>query len=77
MADGVFDFYNQIDRYYGESSPVDVLTPKTMQHLTFKNALADTVYFAQTVELPFDGSDKSSPKNAVCATRLPHQLFIY
>lgn len=51
-------------RYYGESSPVDVLTPKTMQHLTFKNALADTVYFAQTVELPFDGSDKSSPKNA-------------
>lgn len=36
-----------------------------MQHLTFKNALADAVYFAQNVKLPFDNSTKSSPKNAV------------
>ncbi|QKX63870.1 uncharacterized protein TRUGW13939_11041 [Talaromyces rugulosus] len=51
-------------RYYGKSSPVDTLTPKTMQHLTFKNALADTVNFAKNVKLPFDNSTKSSPDNA-------------
>uniref|UniRef100_A0A093W226 Putative serine protease EDA2 n=1 Tax=Talaromyces marneffei PM1 TaxID=1077442 RepID=A0A093W226_TALMA len=51
-------------RYWGESSPVDTLTPKTMQQLTFKNALADAVYFAKNVELPFDNSTKSSPQNA-------------
>jgi hypothetical protein len=53
------------DRYYGKSSPVDELTPKTMQHLTFKNALADTVHFAKNVKLPFDNSTKSTPDNAV------------
>lgn len=37
-----------------------------MQQLTFKNALADAVYFAKNVELPFDNSTKSSPQNAVC-----------
>lgn len=36
-----------------------------MQHLTFKNALADTVNFAKNVKLPFDNSTKSSPDNAV------------
>ncbi|OKL62721.1 hypothetical protein UA08_01895 [Talaromyces atroroseus] len=50
-------------RYWGESSPVDVLTPKTMQHLTFKNALADTVNFAKNVQLPFDTTNQSSPDN--------------
>jgi hypothetical protein len=54
------------DRYWGASSPVDILTPKTMQQLTFKNALADAVYFAKNVKLPFDNSTKSSPENAVC-----------
>ncbi|KAH8690492.1 putative serine peptidase [Talaromyces proteolyticus] len=51
-------------RYYGESSPVQELTPKTMQHLTFKNALADTVNFAKNVQLPFDNTTGSSPDNA-------------
>ncbi|KAH8694319.1 putative serine peptidase [Talaromyces proteolyticus] len=51
-------------RYYGESSPVQELTPKTMQHLTFKNALADTVNFAKNVKLPFDKTTGSSPENA-------------
>ena len=37
-----------------------------MQQLTFKNALADAVYFAKNVKLPFDNSTKSSPENAVC-----------
>lgn len=36
-----------------------------MQQLTFKNALADTVNFANNVKLPFDTSNKSSPENAV------------
>lgn len=37
-----------------------------MQQLTFKNALADTVNFANNVKLPFDNTTKSSPQNAVC-----------
>ncbi|RAO73404.1 uncharacterized protein BHQ10_009416 [Talaromyces amestolkiae] len=51
-------------RFYGNSSPVATLTPKTMQQLTFKNALADAVYFAKNLKLPFDNSTKSSPDNA-------------
>jgi len=42
-----------------------------MQQLTFKNALADAVYLAKNVKLPFDNSTKSSPENAVCIVRPP------
>jgi hypothetical protein len=53
------------DRYYGESSPYDELTPKTMQYLTFRQALADTVNFAKNVKFPFDTTGKSNADKAV------------
>lgn len=55
-----------LDRYWGESSPVDILNAKTMQYLTFKNALADTVNFANNVQLPFDTTNQSTPDLVVC-----------
>lgn len=53
------DWERILDRYYGASSPFDTLTVENLQLLTVKQAVADNVYFAQTVDLPFD-TDHSS-----------------
>ena len=51
-------------RYWGESSPYQVLTAKNLTHLTLDNALRDNTYFANKVRLPFDPSGGSHPKRA-------------
>lgn len=50
-------------RYYGQSSPYDILTVENLQQLTLKNAIADLTNFAKTAQLPFDTAGSSnSPK---------------
>ena len=51
-------------RYYGQSSPYDSLTAKTLQYLTLDNAIADNIYFARTVSLPFDATNSSQASRA-------------
>lgn len=51
-------------RYWGQSSPYDDLTAETLQFLTLKQAIADFVYFAKTVNLPFDTNHSSNAGNA-------------
>ncbi|RDW73596.1 hypothetical protein BP5796_07038 [Coleophoma crateriformis] len=51
-------------RYWGESSPYDVLTVENLKYLTLDNALADLTYFANNFDAPFDQSGGSNPKNA-------------
>lgn len=51
-------------RYWGESSPYDVLSVENLKYLTLDNALADLTYFANNFEAPFDYSGGSKPKNA-------------
>jgi len=40
-------------RYWGTSTPFDVLTTENMQYLTLENSIKDLTYFAKTVKLPF------------------------
>lgn len=40
-------------RYWGQSSPVDTLNAKSLQHLTLDQALRDMVRFAEKVDFPF------------------------
>lgn len=51
-------------RYWGASSPFDELTTKNLEYLTLEQAIADTNYFAEHVELPFDVDRTSSPDKA-------------
>ena len=63
------------DRYFGNSSPYADLTADHLQYLTLRNAIADLVYFAETVKLPFDASGKSSPSKAVSIHRQRVSVF--
>lgn len=54
-----------VDRYYGESSPYDVLSTKNLQYLTLEQAIADLTYFAKNVNLPFDANGSSNADKAV------------
>ncbi|QSZ37115.1 hypothetical protein DSL72_009208 [Monilinia vaccinii-corymbosi] len=51
-------------RYWGESSPYEDLTTTNLQLLTLKQAIADFVYFAKTVDLPFDTNHSSNAATA-------------
>ncbi|KAK3369928.1 putative serine peptidase [Podospora didyma] len=51
-------------RYYGKSSPFEVLDTRNLQYLTLANAIADSVHFAKAVKLPFDKSGKSNAPSA-------------
>lgn len=50
-------------RYFGESSPYDLLTVKNLSHLTLDNSMEDMVYFAKNFVPPFDKSGKSKHEN--------------
>lgn len=51
-------------RYWGNSSPYSVLTTENLTYLTLENAIADTTYFANNVQLPFDTNGSSNAQNA-------------
>ncbi|RFU32281.1 hypothetical protein B7463_g4069, partial [Scytalidium lignicola] len=51
-------------RYWGSSSPYDNLTTENLQLLTLKQAIADFVNFAKTVDLPFDTDHSSNADKA-------------
>ncbi|KAK4167891.1 putative serine protease EDA2 [Cladorrhinum sp. PSN259] len=51
-------------RYWGESSPFQVLDTKNMTYLTLNNSIEDLVHFARTARLPFDHSGKSNAPKA-------------
>jgi hypothetical protein len=51
-------------RFWGESSPYDVLTTENLQQLTLKNAIADFVNVAKNIDLPFDTDHSSNAPNA-------------
>lgn len=51
-------------RYWGYSSPFEVLSTDNMKYLTLRNAIADMNYFAKHVKLPFDTSGKSNADKA-------------
>jgi hypothetical protein len=53
-----------IDRFWGESSPYADLTTENLQLLTLKQAIADFTYFAKTVALPFDKNGSSNADKA-------------
>ena len=55
---------SSLDRYWGESSPYQVLTAETLQLLTIDQAIQDFIRFAQKAKLPFDKNGKSNAKNA-------------
>lgn len=40
-------------RYWGTSSPYDVLTTENLEYLTLENSIYDTTYFANNVKFPF------------------------
>ncbi|KAK3998136.1 hypothetical protein QBC44DRAFT_228326 [Cladorrhinum sp. PSN332] len=51
-------------RYWGKSSPYELLTVENLTHLTLDNSLKDITYMANNLVLPFDPSNKSHPANA-------------
>ncbi|POR33927.1 Thymus-specific serine protease [Tolypocladium paradoxum] len=51
-------------RYWGGSSPYLNLTAETLQYLDLDNAIADLIYFAEQVSLPFDPTGSSKPDKA-------------
>ncbi|TVY33265.1 putative extracellular serine carboxypeptidase [Lachnellula subtilissima] len=51
-------------RFWGSSSPYAELTAETLQLLTLDQAIADFVYFAKTVALPFDANHSSNADKA-------------
>ncbi|PMD59013.1 uncharacterized protein K444DRAFT_531836 [Hyaloscypha bicolor E] len=51
-------------RYWGESSPYADLTAETLQLLNLHQAIHDFVYFAKTVDLPFDKNHSSNADKA-------------
>lgn len=52
------------DRFWGSSSPTEYLTAESLQLLTLKQAIADFVYFAKTIDLPFDTNHSSNADKA-------------
>jgi hypothetical protein len=53
------------DRYYGYSSPYEILDNEALQYLTLNNSVADMVRFARDVDLPFDTNHSSNAPQAV------------
>ncbi|KXX79502.1 putative serine protease EDA2 [Madurella mycetomatis] len=51
-------------RYWGDSSPFQVLDTQNLTYLTLENAVADMVHFARNVRLPFDPSGATNSPNA-------------
>ncbi len=51
-------------RYWGSSSPMDLLTTENLRYLTLDNAIHDATNFARNVQLPFDPSGSSSAPKA-------------
>jgi hypothetical protein len=51
-------------RYWGGSSPYELLTVQNLTHLTLENSLKDLTYFAKNFVPPFDTSGKSSADKA-------------
>lgn len=51
-------------RYWGGSSPYDVLTTENLQSLTLQNAILDTTNFANNVDLPFGPNGTANAGNA-------------
>ncbi|KAK4113371.1 hypothetical protein N656DRAFT_707943 [Canariomyces notabilis] len=51
-------------RYWGQSSPFQVLDTQNLRYLTLENAVADMVHFARTVNLPFDPSGVTNAPRA-------------
>ncbi len=51
-------------RYWGESSPYQVLDTKALQHLTLEESVQDLVYFARQVRLPFDTTGATNAPKA-------------
>jgi hypothetical protein len=51
-------------RYWGGSSPYELLTAQNLTHLTLENSLKDLTYFAKNFVPPFDTSGQSSADKA-------------
>ncbi|KAF4626929.1 hypothetical protein G7Y89_g11228 [Cudoniella acicularis] len=51
-------------RYWGTSSPYTYLDTEALQLLTLEQAISDLVYFAKTIDLPFDTNHSSNAQNA-------------
>ncbi|KAI1192412.1 serine carboxypeptidase S28-domain-containing protein [Nemania serpens] len=51
-------------RYWGKSSPFEVLTPDHLKYLTLENSIKDNTYFANNFKAPFDTTGKSTAKYA-------------
>ncbi|KAB5554368.1 serine carboxypeptidase S28 [Coniochaeta sp. 2T2.1] len=51
-------------RYWGESTPYEVLDNKALQYLTLNNSVYDLVNFARNVKLPFDTNSSSNAPQA-------------
>ncbi|TVY71366.1 putative extracellular serine carboxypeptidase [Lachnellula suecica] len=51
-------------RYWGTSSPYDYLDTEALQLLNLDQAISDLLYFANTVDLPFDTNHSSNAQNA-------------
>lgn len=54
------------DRYWGDSNPYANQTTTNLQYLNLEQAVADFVYFAQNVSLPFDTTGQTNAPQAVC-----------
>ncbi|OBU01029.1 Thymus-specific serine protease [Pseudogymnoascus verrucosus] len=51
-------------RYWGESSPYEVLDAEAFKYLTVEQTIADYTHFARTVKLPFDTDASSNAPQA-------------
>ncbi|KAH8911725.1 serine carboxypeptidase S28 [Coniochaeta sp. PMI_546] len=51
-------------RFWGESTPYEVLDNKALQYLTLNNSVHDLVYFARNVKLPFDTNSSCNAPQA-------------
>ncbi|KAI2634610.1 serine carboxypeptidase S28-domain-containing protein [Xylaria nigripes] len=51
-------------RYWGQSSPFDLLSVENLTYLTLENSIKDNSYFANNWKAPFDESGRSSAKEA-------------
>lgn len=51
-------------RYWGDSSPYDVLTTENLKYLTLEQSIKDTTYFAREVRFPFDLNGTSAAPGA-------------
>ena len=56
-------------RYWGFSSPYEVLTTDNLRYLTLNQSIADLTHFASTVKLPFD------PHKTSVAAKAPWVLY--